>query len=75
MVAALWLTDLAQQVWLRFPIRRSQSPGMGFCDILPELVGLPAMVGLVCWQAGYFTLESGVAPSGFGDFRMNLIAP
>jgi len=43
---------------------------------LMELVGLSALVGLACWQAGYFTVGSGVAPpsGGYSQFRMNLLS-
>lgn len=66
MVAALWLADLAQ-AWAR----RERPTRLAAL----ELLGLPAIVGFACWQAGYFTIGTGVSAAGFGSFRMNLLAP
>jgi len=67
MVAALWLADLIR-VWGR----QERPAGLA----VTELAGLSALVGLVCWQAGYFMVGSGVAPpsGGYGQFRMNLLS-
>lgn len=61
----LWLADLAAKVRGR--------------DLLPrqaanELLAILAVVGVCCWQAGYFSVGAGASSGGFGVYRMNLLA-
>ncbi|WP_218068315.1 DUF6311 domain-containing protein [Candidatus Thiosymbion oneisti] len=65
MAAALWLADLTQI------LIRHERPAK---SAVLELVGILALVGLACWQAGYFTVGSGVSTGGFGLYRMNLFS-
>ncbi|WP_218068224.1 DUF6311 domain-containing protein [Candidatus Thiosymbion oneisti] len=65
MVAVLWLAD-STRVWVRQerPARLA----------VMELAGISAIIGLACWQSGYFTAGSGVSVSGYGQYRMNLLS-
>lgn len=65
MVIALWLADLLQRGLLRQLLVRMA---------LVEVVGLFALLGLVCWLAGYFVLAEGASIGGYGNYRMNLLA-
>jgi hypothetical protein len=65
MVAVLWLTDLMQvvvrgwQTWQRIAL---------------EFLGIAVVVGLTCWQVGYFSVGDGVFADGYGFYRMNLLS-
>jgi len=63
MVALLWLTDLVQVL-----ARRERS----IKQVGLELAGIVTIVGLVCWQVGYFSVGDGLSTSGYGYCRMNL---
>lgn len=65
MVAAIWLASLADGLWNR---RISIRAGIiEFCAVL-------AIVALICWQVGFFSVGQGVASGGYGIYRMNLLA-
>ncbi len=66
MAGILWLADLAGRLWTR--------------DLPPsaaaaELCGLTAIVGLACWQSGYFSVGDGTTEGGYGFYRLNLLSP
>lgn len=66
MVLAVWIADLAgRTIKTRVPLRSS----------IYEFVTLGLLVALLCWQAGYFSIGSGVSSVGFGTYRMNLLSP
>lgn len=65
MVASFWLADLAQVV-----IRRPQT----WRRVGLEFLEIAGVVGLTCWQVGYFTVGAGVSAGGYGFFRMNLLS-
>ena len=65
MVAAIWVADLGTRTARRHsPLRHS----------VPELLLLTGLTGLACWQAGYFSIGSGVSTGGYGLYRMNLLS-
>jgi hypothetical protein len=66
MVAALWLSAWATDVWLR---RRSRS------GLAVELAVVTAAVLVVLWQAGFFAIAGNRSKAGFGSFRLNLDSP
>ena len=65
MVTFLWLADL---------IGRSPLDERSIGSRLGEFLGLATVVGLVCWQVGYFSVGSGVMGSDYGFYRMNLLS-
>ncbi|WP_347904603.1 DUF6311 domain-containing protein [Pseudomonas purpurea] len=65
MVALIWLADLFGKYLLgKLPRRTAVTEGL-------LLFGV---VGLCCWQAGYFSVGAGTISGGFGAYRMNLSA-
>lgn len=66
MVALLWLADLVgKSVQRKLPIRKGTI----------ELAVILSMIGIVCWQAGYFSVGAGVNNSGsYGFWRMNMLS-
>lgn len=66
MLLVLFLADLAQRIGLR-----QLMPGTALRVALAAGSG----VGLAMWAAGYFMLDAGPGPGGFGLYRMNLLAP
>ena len=65
MVALLWLAGLADEIRAK-----TLSP----VAALRELILTTGVVGVVCWQAGYFAVGAGTSSAGFGFFRMNLLS-
>ena len=65
MVLAIWLMDIVQRRWLK---QRTTARS------LVHIISGFALVALVMWAAGYFMLKSGVQSTGFGFYRMNLLA-
>ncbi len=66
MVLAVWIADLVGRMF-----KRHMSLQSGTLEF-PALV---LLVGLLCWQVGYFSIRSGVISGGFGYYRMNLLSP
>lgn len=66
MLLLLWLADLAGRTW----------KGQLQQKLLPaELAGMVLLVGLTCWQAGYFSVGDGINDGSFyGYYRTNLLA-
>ena len=65
MVALLWLADLVgKSVQRKLPIRKGAI----------ELAVILSMIGIVCWQVGYFSVGAGTSKDGFGYYRMNLLS-
>jgi putative flippase GtrA len=66
MVALIWIADLGGRVSKKYLSNRS-------CTI--EFSVLVAVVWFVCWQAGYFSIGSGVVAGGYGiSYMMNLVS-
>lgn len=63
MVAAIWLGDLAD----RLLNRRADARMAG-----REVLFIGAIVGLVLWQIGMFSVLGGSAGEGYGSYRFNL---
>lgn len=66
MVMLLWLADL---------VGRITKGDQTIHQALSELGVLAPVIGLVCWQAGYFSVGRGAIASGYGRYRMNLLSP
>lgn len=65
MVGAIWLADLAGRLFIgKRPVAKA----------MQEVIGMLAILALVCWMAGYFSVGRGVVSGGFGQFRMNLLS-
>jgi len=65
MVALLWLADfVGKTIQRRLTIRK------GFL----ELTVMFSLIGIACWQAGYFSVGAGARSYGFGLYRMNMLA-
>ena len=65
MVALMWLADLGGKLIQRkVPLRKGTM----------ELAAIVSVTGIVCWQAGYFTVGAGIGSFGFGFYRMNLLS-
>lgn len=62
MVAILWVTDLTG---------RALSEELSIQYSSREFVSLAVIVGVACWQAGYFTVSGLTGDWGYGRFRMN----
>lgn len=65
MASLLWGVDLAGKLLAK---------RLSLQQAIIELGVVLAMVGFLCWQAGYFAIDSGVISGGYGYFRMNLLA-
>jgi Family of unknown function (DUF6311) len=65
MVALVWLADLVGKT-----IQRKLSIRKGIL----ELTIIFSVVGIVCWQTGYFSVGAGTGAYGFGVYRMNLLS-
>ena len=67
MTVLIWIADLSRRVF---------KEGISVWNMLTELAILLVTVGLVCWQAGYFSIDDGgsLAGVGFGYYRMNLLS-
>jgi len=65
MVAVVWLADLLQVL-----ARRERPAALAGV----EFVTIAAVVGLVCWQTGYFTVGEGISTGNYGVYRMNLLS-
>lgn len=64
-VLAIWLVDLfSRAIKARISWRSSAY----------EFSVLGLLLGFACWQAGYFSVGSGVSSSGFGFYRMNVLS-
>ena len=65
MVALIWLADLmGKSIQKTIPIKQGTI----------ELAVILSVIGIVCWQAGYFSIGTGVSTDGFGYYRMNLLS-
>jgi len=65
LVLAIWIADLSGRVIKKqVPVRSS----------IFEFVVLTLLVGLVCWQTGYFSVGVGTISGGFGFYRMNILS-
>ena len=65
MVTLLWLADLVgKSIQRKLPIREGTI----------ELTVILSMIGIVCWQAGYFSVGAGVNSGSYGFWRMNLLS-
>ena len=65
MVAAFWVTDL-----FRGGLEHKRIP----LHLWSEFGAVLIIVGLACWQVGYFSVGSSAAGDGFGHYRMNLLS-
>jgi hypothetical protein len=66
MIAALWVANLFQAVVChRYSALRA----------ITEITVVVVVVGLVCWQAGYFSMNGGLDVEGYGCFKLNLLSP
>ena len=66
MVVLIWLTDLAR--------RALKEKTSTWNELIIEFTVLFSVIGLVCWQVGYFSTNSGLSTGGFGIYRMNLLS-
>ncbi|XOZ33091.1 DUF6311 domain-containing protein [Halomonadaceae bacterium KBTZ08] len=62
MVGALWVIDVAE---------RTRNGEKGARQAVTELSWLVALLGLVVWQAGYFSVGGGAGHGAFGYYRMH----
>ena len=65
MLALLWLSDLLGLLLTR------QRPAGGSAR---EFIFITTLIGLVCWQAGYFTVSGDGLQRDYGYYRMNLLS-
>lgn len=65
MAGGIWVLDVATRR-LRGEFRTRAA--------FVEAIALFAAVGVACWQAGYFGIGTGAVASGYGYYRMNLLA-
>lgn len=65
MVVAIWLVDL---------FVRAINGRISWRSSVYEFSVLGLLLGFACWQAGYFSVGSGVSSSGFGFYRMNVLS-
>lgn len=66
MVVLIWLTDLARRAF-----KEKMST---WNELIIEFTVLFSVIGLVCWQVGYFGTNSSLSAGGFGIYRMNLLS-
>lgn len=65
MIAAIWAADLLGKM-----LKKRQSLPRGAIEIGLVMAGI-----LLCaWQAGYFSVKNGVAATGYGILRLNLLS-
>ena len=65
LVAMLWMVDLLER-----KLKKEITTG----NFLVEPIVMLTVLGVVCWQAGYFIIGSGVSTGGYGYYRMNLLS-
>lgn len=65
MTGLLWLTDL---------IARTIRKNLLWRKAITEFAALLLVVGVTCWQAGYFSVGDGLIAWGYGFYRMNLLS-
>src|SRR5204863_8005565 len=65
MVGLLWLASLVQ-------VRLAKQCTIRTCAM--ECCVTLAVVGLACWQAGYFVFSDGLDAARYGHYRMNLLS-
>jgi Family of unknown function (DUF6311) len=65
MAGALWFANLVEQ-----RIKRKLSNRVAMI----EFIIVCAIVGVACWQAGYFVVGSGASGGSYGLYRMNLLS-
>ena len=65
MVALVWAADLAgKTIENKLSIR----------ETVNEFAVMLALIGIACWQAGYFSVGKGLSTWGYGFYRMNLLS-
>jgi hypothetical protein len=65
MLALLWLSDL-----LGLLVTRKRSAG----GCAREFIFISALIGFICWQAGYFTVSGDGLQRDYGYYRTNLLS-
>lgn len=66
MVVLIWLTDLARRAF--------KEKTSTWNELIIEFTVLFSVIGLVCWQVGYFSTNSSLSAGGFNIYRMNLLS-
>ena len=65
MLALLWLSDLLGLLVTR------QRPAKSSAR---EFIVISALIGFICWQAGYFMVSGDGLQRDYGYYRMNLLS-
>lgn len=65
MVLAIWFVDI---------FGRTFKAQISWKSSVYESSAFSILLGFVCWQAGYFSVGSGVISSGYGLYRMNVLS-
>ncbi|WP_109124699.1 DUF6311 domain-containing protein [Dyella sp. C11] len=72
MVAAVWAADLLRRAWT---VRDDRSVA-AWLPLMQEVAQVVAVTVAVAWLAGFFMVPGGgMGASGFGFYKMNLLAP
>ena len=66
MIGVLWAAGLLQ---------RAANRQIGLRRATAELLLVPAVLAVACWQNGYFAVGGSVGMGGFGLYRTNVLAP
>jgi len=66
MVLAIWIADL---------VGRAMKSQLSVRISIYEFFALFFLTGVVCWQAGYFSVGAGASSAGYGLYRMNILSP
>lgn len=65
MTLSIWIADLCTKL-----AKKQISPRAAALEFVSTML----IVGIICWQAGYFIINDGVSSDGFGLYRMNLLS-
>ena len=69
MVLCLWMASLLDRIF-------SRDIQLNMIDALKQIAAVFAILLLVMWQAGYFSVQAGAASAGgYGIFHLNLFSP
>lgn len=66
MISLIWTADLSR--------RALKEEVLTWSVVITELAILLIIVGIICWQSGYFSIDDGGSIGGFGYYRMNLLS-
>jgi len=69
-----YLLAIVGAVWCAYILDKCLSKALSLNRACLEVLLIFGVTASICWQAGYFAINSGLAAEGFGNYRMNLLS-